>query len=225
MSGPVVLTAQYRVEEIIIHPAQVLRYLGMGGKQPDGQVTELVERCIAEFKTAANYKVCWMTADISVEEAGVDFGFFYAPGQSLARNLKGCSQAMLFAATTGMQAEQQRRRAAVASPARALVLDAVGTAAIEALCDRFCADRRAKLLGQSLRPRFSPGYGDLPLELQQELLNCLDSHRKIGLSLSASMMMTPQKSVTAICGIGREGCSAVSHDCEQCEKRDCAFRL
>ena len=225
MSGPVVLTAQYGAEEIIIRPAQVLRYLGMGGKQPDDQMAELVEKCVAEFKTAANYKVCWLTADISVEEAGVAFGFFYAPGKSLAHNLKGCKRAILFAATTGMQAEQQRRRAAVASPARALVLDAVGTAAVEALCDHFCADRRAELGGQGLRPRFSPGYGDLPLQLQRELLACLDSHRKIGLSLSASMMMTPQKSVTAICGIGREGCSAVSHDCEQCEKRDCAFRL
>jgi len=225
VSGPVVLTAQYGAAEFDIQPAQVLRYLGMGGKQPDDRMAELVEQSIAEFKTVAGYKVCWLTADISVEETGVDFGFFYAPGRSLARNLQDCKKAVLFAATTGMQAEQQRKRAAVSSPARALVLDAVGTAAVEALCDRFCADRMAELEDQSLRPRFSPGYGDLPLGLQRELLACLDSSRKIGLALSASMMMTPQKSVTAICGIGREGCVAQSHDCQQCEKRDCAFRL
>ncbi|MBQ8917984.1 MAG: hypothetical protein IJ044_04620, partial [Oscillospiraceae bacterium] len=159
MSGPVVLAAQYGAEEIIIRPAQVLRYLGMGGKQPDDQMAELMEQCVAEFKTAASYKVCWLTAECKAGQSGVDFGFFYAPGQSLARNLKDCEQAILFAATTGMQAEQQRRRDAVSSPARALVLDAVGTAAVEALCDRFCADRRAELEDQSLRPRFSPGYG------------------------------------------------------------------
>ena len=225
MNGPVVLTAQYGVEEICIDPARVLRYLGMGGKQPDDRTAQMVQECIAQFKTAAAYKVCWLTVPIRVEEKGVDFGLFYAPGQSLARNLQGCQQAVVFAATTGMQAEQQRKRRMVASPAGALVLDAVGTAAAEAVCDRFCADRRAQLPGQSLRPRFSPGYGDLPLQLQKELLACLDSHRKIGLSLSQNLMMIPQKSVTAIVGIGAQGCQTNLHDCANCEKRDCAFRL
>lgn len=224
MTSPV-YTTRYGVEEIDIAPQQVLRYLGMGGKPVDPETAGLVDRCTAEFKSAANYRLCWMTADIDVEENGVDFGFLYAEGKSLAEHLKGCRQAILFAATTGLAAEQQRKRAEVASPAKALVLDAVGTAAVEALCDRFCADRRAELTGQTLRPRFSPGYGDLPLQLQKELLACLDSHRKIGLSLSESMMMTPQKSVTAIVGIGAEGCSTPKQNCKTCEKRDCPFRL
>ncbi len=228
MSGPVVLTARYGKEEITVAPAQVLRYLGMGGKIPDPRMEELVERCIADFEEAANYQLCWLTADIAVgDREGVDFGILYAPGKSIARALRGCEQAILLAATTGMEAEQQRRRAAVTSPAAALVLDAVGTAAVEALCDRFCRERQAELeqKGAFLRPRFSPGYGDLPLKLQQELLACLDSRRKIGLALSESLMMTPQKSVSAIIGIGREGCSSLLHNCENCEKTDCEFRL
>jgi len=225
MSGPVVLTARYGVDEIAVEPTQVLRYLGVVGKQPDPDTAQLVERCIADFKAAADYKVCWLTAEIKVEEEAVDFGVLRAGGKSLARNLQGCKRAILFAATTGIQAEQQRKRAAVVSSAKALVLDAVGTAAVEALCDRFCAERQTELKGQRLRPRFSPGYGDLPLELQKDLLNCLDSHRKIGLSLSESMLMIPQKSVTAIAGIGREGCQNQRQNCECCEKRDCTFRL
>ena len=224
MTGPVLL-AQYGAEEICIEPQQVLRYLGMGGRTPDPETAKLVDQCIKEFKTVAKYQLCWLTTDLALTGEGVDFGAFYAPSASLAKHLQGCPQAILFAATTGIAAEQQRKRAEVASPAKALVLDGVGTAAIEALCDRFCADRAKAAEGQQLRPRFSPGYGDLPLQLQKELLACLDSHRKIGLSLSESMMMTPQKSVTAIVGVGDKGCSAPKHNCEICEKRDCRFRL
>jgi cobalamin-dependent methionine synthase I len=52
-----------------------------------------------------------------------------------------------------------------------------------------------------LRPRFSPGYGDLSLSVQSDLLNVLDARRNIGLTLSDSLMMIPQKSVTAIVGL------------------------
>ena len=224
MTGPV-QTACYGAEEILIEPQQVLRYLGMGGRTPDPETARLVAQCIEEFRSVASYRLCWAEAHIAVTQQGVDFGAFYAPSASLANHLQNCKQAVLFAATTGLAAEQQRKRAEVASPAKALVLDGVGTAAVEALCDRFCADRAKASAGQQLRPRFSPGYGDLPLELQKELLTCLDSHRKIGLSLSGSMMMTPQKSVTAIVGVGTTGCAAAAPNCENCEKRDCLFRL
>ena len=224
MTGPV-QTVRYGAEEILIAPQQVLRYLGMGGRTTDPETARLVAQCIEEFSSVASYRLCWADAHITVTQQGVDFGAFYAPSASLANHLQNCKQAVLFAATTGLAAEQQRKRAEVASPAKALVLDAVGTAAAEALCDRFCANRAKASAGQQLRPRFSPGYGDLPLELQKELLTCLDSHRKIGLSLSESMMMTPQKSVTAIVGVGTTGCAAAAPNCETCEKRDCLFRL
>ncbi len=226
MSGPVVLSAEYAANEVPLAPAQVLRYLGMGGKQPDADLAALVEQCTAEFLAAAHFKACWLTADVAAwQPDGVQLGILELPGRSIAQNLQGCGQVILFAATTGMGAELARKRAAVTSPARALVLDAVATAGVEALCDRFCADRQRELNGRQLRPRFSPGYGDLPLQLQKPLLACLDSSRKIGLALAQSLMMTPQKSVTAIVGIGQQGCTAPRHDCELCTKQDCAFRL
>ena len=55
-----------------------------------------------------------------------------------------------------------------------------------------------------LRPRFSPGYGDLPLALQADVFWALDCTSKIGVSLSESLIMSPQKSVTAIIGISEK---------------------
>ena len=55
--------------------------------------------------------------------------------------------------------------------------------------------------GMSLRPRFSPGYGDLPLAVQREFMTLLDCAHLIGINLNESLLMSPSKSVTAIIGI------------------------
>jgi len=55
-----------------------------------------------------------------------------------------------------------------------------------------------------LKPRFSPGYGDLPLETQREIFDVLDCSRRIGLMLNDSLLMSPTKSVTAFVGVGGE---------------------
>lgn len=51
------------------------------------------------------------------------------------------------------------------------------------------------------RPRFSPGYGDLPLALQPDLLNFLNAQRWVGITVGKTLLMSPMKSVTAIMGI------------------------
>ena len=77
--------------------------------------------------------------------------------------------------------------------------------------------------GLSLRPRFSPGYGDFPLEAQESVFKALDCHRKIGLALNDSLLMSPSKSVTAIVGLGAADGAKLS-GCASCDKLDCAFR-
>ena len=50
--------------------------------------------------------------------------------------------------------------------------------------------------------RFSPGYADFPLEVQPKLLEILDAPRRIGLTVSPSLLLIPTKSVTCILGVG-----------------------
>ena len=69
---------------------------------------------------------------------------------------------------------------------------------MEQVCDQVEQEIESQFPGCSFPFRFSPGYGDLPLELQGELLHLLDAPRKIGLCASASHILTPRKSVTAI---------------------------
>ena len=79
-------------------------------------------------------------------------------------------------------------------------MQALGAERIEALCDAFC-DSLISEKGVLLRPRFSPGYGDLPLEVQKDIFSLLECHKRIGVSLNESLLMSPSKSVTAFVGL------------------------
>ena len=82
-------------------------------------------------------------------------------------------------------------------------MQAIGAERIEALCDSLCEELKSSLKteGKTSKPRFSPGYGDLPLSFQKDVFRVLEPEKRIGLTLNASLLMSPTKSVTAIIGI------------------------
>ena len=204
---------------------QVYRYLGCG-TTPTPEVETLCRTLLPEFLSALRCCACFLETTVQVQEDTVCIpGLAPIRSKALSRNLQGCEKVLLFAATIGSGADRLRMQAQVRSPARAVVLDAMGTAAVEALCNQLCAQWQQRYAPLQLRPRFSPGYGDLPLALQKDLLALLDSHRQAGIALSEGLLMLPQKSVSAIVGIGSAGCESLQHDCAACSKLDCAFRL
>ena len=77
---------------------------------------------------------------------------------------------------------------------------------------------------KGMRPRFSPGYGDFDIHHQEEILRMLDAHKKIGLSMTESCMLTPTKSVTALIGFAEKEMDCPKSGCEACEKKDCIYR-
>ena len=183
---------------------EILRYAGM--KQSAAEVDKMLGECIAEAEKRLVYKVCYTEYAIKTDGDCLRLGFADVTSQSLKKNLAGCRAILVFAATLGLSLDRLIARYGSVSPAKALLLQAFGAERIEALCDSFCEQMQAALpQGQTLKPRFSPGYGDLPLTLQTDLFRALDCPRKIGLTLNQSLMMSPSKSVTAIIGITEKG--------------------
>ena len=85
--------------------------------------------------------------------------------------------------------------------------------------------REVEAEGLYLTDRFGPGYGDLPLSAQKKLCAALDTGRRIGLSLSPSLLMIPGKSVTAVLGIADMQKPLRKRGCENCSLfRDCMYR-
>ena len=126
-------------------------------------------------------------------------GFCRTESASLAKNLCGCKKIILFAATVGIGIDRLIMKYGKLSPAKGIIMQGIGAERIEALCDAF--SERLGEEGYVLRPRFSPGYGDLSLDLQKQIFATLQPEKNIGLTLSSSCLMSPTKSVTAIIGI------------------------
>lgn len=181
-----------------IDKKETLRYLGYyGAKDTTGIESEFSE-CEKLILDALSPKACFEEFNISRGDI-LDLGFAKTESKALAKNLEGCDRIVLFAATVGAEVDRLILKYGKLSPARALILQAMGSAAIECWCDDVNA-QITRTYGAS-KPRFSCGYGDLPLELQRDIFTALNVTKRLGITLSDNLFMTPTKSVTAIIGI------------------------
>ena len=147
------------------------------------------------------------------------------PGQDLKRHLRGCGRAAVFCATLSAQVDALIRRWESGDMLRALALDCSAAAAVEQMCDQIELELQGHFPGCSFPFRYSPGYGDLPLELQNPLLDLLDAPRRVGLCASASHILTPRKSVTAILGAADGPIQPTVRSCLGCPAREsCQYR-
>ncbi len=202
---------------------EILRYAGC--KKETDEMSALLDECIQEACRELSCRVCFCEVPVHIEGELVDFSFMEVKSRELAKNLSGCEGAVIFAATIGIGLDRLIQKYGRISPTKALIMQAIGAERIESLCDMFESDMENSLSNKNLftRPRFSPGYGDFPLCMQQDIFNILDCPRKIGLTLNESLIMSPSKSVTAVIGISKtsENCD---FGCEICKKTDCEFR-
>lgn len=207
-----------------VNRREILRYAGAGKETPE--LCALLNEALAEAEPLLSGKVCWLEFPLARQENVLDLGFAKSESAALKRNLCGCDRIVVFAATVGLGLDRLIARYGRVSPAKALLLQAVGAERIEGLCNVFCEliCREAQSAGQRTAPRFSPGYGDFPLQMQTDIFRVLDCSRKIGLTLNDSLLMSPSKSVTAIIGLGPHAACGQPTGCSSCGKADCVYR-
>lgn len=206
--------------------AEALRYLGADGQAPESlqaDVTAVAQRLMHAVQPRYTYRVFTLqrTKDaFFLPEIGL-----LLPGTDAARMLEQCDQAVLLACTLGAQFETLLRAEQARDMAKAVILDACGSAWVEAGCDQAEQELAARLPGRFLTDRFSPGYGDLPLSLQPDICAALDTPRRLGLHTTKHFLMNPSKSVTAIIGISNQPQMARIRGCAYCSMGEtCAVR-
>lgn len=190
---------------------EVLRYMGYRGQEYAPELDGVIDRACARCLELAHAKASWLAFELAsglASDAASDAApvtrlkgtALELPGRSIARYLEGATHAAVLAVTVGMPLERELRLAAATDPVFAVALDAAATAAVEEAADALseCIAEWAASQGLFAKGRFSPGYGDLPLEIQPKLLSALDAQRRLGITLSASLLMVPTKSVTAV---------------------------
>ena len=194
---------------------EAIRYLGFGRNAADERTYELIEASFDDLNREASPRFVYRIFDLDHSVDGL-----------LRVGTMEIQSKSLFGATLGAGADRLIRRVSLTDMARAVVLQACAAAELEEYCDEQQKKISTELekSGLYLRPRFSPGYGDFPIEFQEPIMRMLDCAKKIGLTMTDSYMMSPTKSVTAIIGISTEKERCPISGCEACGKKDCAYR-
>lgn len=206
---------------------ETIRYLGYGKQEPDAAIRALIEDCWLELDASLSPKCTWDVYRLQhKEENRLCFAGMEVTSKSLNKNLAGCGFILLFAATLGPRVDLLIGKYTRLQMSRAVVLQAAAAAAIEDYCNGINTKLKSVMAekGLYLRPRFSPGYGDFDLAHQRQLITVLDTPKKIGLTLTDSLIMAPAKSVTAVIGLSEYDTRCHLSGCEACGKTDCEFR-
>lgn len=215
-----------------VNRREIYRYLGYRGQLPDEKVCQMVEEVLKDLFRVMKPRNLYQCYECSVQEEEIqlwnetqsDAIVFHS--KNLAENLAQCNKVILMAATLGIEADKLLQRYEITNMAKASTVQACGAACIEAYCnllqEQIREQEQAK--GLYLRPRFSPGYGDLSLDTQKMIFDCLQCTKRLGLTLTDSLLMYPTKSVTAFIGItkNKRGCHIAK--CSTCENTGCEFR-
>lgn len=134
---------------------------------------------------------------------GVEF-----ESRQLARFLGNCNEIVLMGATTGWEIMNViKEDASGANVTRGIILDAAASEIVEAALDWIMDYFKQSLRRENRRllgKRYSAGYGDLFLESQKTMYRLLQLD-KIGIEITESCMLVPEKTVTAITGIKAQG--------------------
>lgn len=202
--------------------AEARRYAGL---PPEGTEleTELL-RAEQAVLNAARPRGLWRVFPLTREGDALSFAGLTLTSPALSRHLEGCRSVALLAVTLGLETDRLLQRTVLTDPGGAVLMQGCAAARLEQACDDFEEEIAAAYPGQFLRPRFSPGYADLPLDCQGKLLALLEAPKQIGLTVTAAQMLLPTKSVTALIGLSDRPGVCHARGCATCGKADCPFR-
>ena len=188
-----------------INQREIYRYLGYRGITPDDQITSMIDEVLTDLLAVIHPRSLYKTyqcqiieanpKQIALSELESDFPKKIPfYSNQLAANLRGCPYVILMAATLGIEADKLLHKYELINMAKASVLQACAAAAIEACCNM----------------------------LQQELQS--DCTKRLGITLTDSLLMYPTKSVTAFIGVTPQKEDCHIGKCKQCKNIGCEFR-
>lgn len=184
---------------------EVYRYMGymLKDRNPqDDDIKPLVVKVCEEMKLLMQPQCTYACYDLSIKDDLLIFGGNQVQSKELSRYMKDCHSIYLFAATLGPKVDREIQKHTKIDPVKAVVMQAAGAMYIEEYCDIFCDEiaNEVKKENFAVKHRYSPGFGDVSLEVQKLFFSVLGC-KKIGLTLMDSLIMAPEKSVSAFIGV------------------------
>lgn len=210
-----------------IDQREALRYMGYGKNKPDEKMQGILDECEQQLLKVISPKFVYKIFDIEHEENSVKVKSttLSLEGRDICMHLKDCTKCVLLAATISAGADRLIRLYETQDMTKAVMTDCLASAAVEQVCNN--VDNIVKKETENLFQtwRFSPGYGDLPIDIQREFLDVLNAQKRIGLNSTENNILIPRKSVTAIIGLSEHEISRGRRGCACCNMREvCQYR-
>lgn len=189
---------------------EMLRYLGYKGQELtsdlEGRIDAVVKLCEDKLLPVGCFSFFPIKSMGKVgEEPCVELegAKVVLPGQSMQEHLEGAREVVLLAVTVGMRFEQEFQRLSATDPLASVIYDAAGSSLVEVAADALedIIVQQAVDRGFVTNWRFSPGYGDLPLSVQPDVVGALRADVRLGITVLDSYFLLPSKSVTAVIGL------------------------
>ena len=200
---------------------EVLRYLGHKNQEVDDITDKLIDKSIAEINRLVKVRYIYKFFNISDDRKNLKLveSNLKLSGDDIKNHLDKSKSCVLMALTLGHEVDKKIRYYEHTSMTKAIILDASATAYIEEVCDSLCIEIENSLEeGKILTSRYSPGYGDLPIAIQNDFLSTLNAEKMIGLHASSHSILIPRKSVTAIAGVVDSDQRMEESSCINCDK-------
>ena len=161
---------------------------------------------ILKEKIDNSYQIKFKDSNISIKS------------KDLCKLLDSCRQCIVLSTTLGIDIEKQIKINSYSNLTKSIIIDACATTAIEEFCDILQRNIEEKLRkeGKYITNRYSPGYGDLPIHINEDIINLLNTSKKIGLTITKDKIMIPRKSVIAIIGITENKKTYKQKSCLEC---------
>lgn len=218
---------KFNMPLMAINPDETRRYAGLN-KAPDFNKKTILAAC-REVLYVAEPRGSWEMYDYdAVNGIVLAEKPFYLEGKKVTKHLCKATKVVIMAVTIGEAVEEEiSRRFQDGEYTLAVLMDAAATTAVEQVADSIekAVDQKISMQGLIRRWRFSPGYGDWPIEAQPRMLE-LSKAAEIGLGATSSLMLNPRKSVTAIIGLvpKTEDTAPEKQSCKFCPNPTCNFR-
>lgn len=212
-----------------IDKKEVLRYLGYKKGKIEEKMDNLIEESIDEMEKVSKPRYIYRVFDLNKEENDIELlkSTLVFKGKDINNHLKDSTKCALLAVTLGTEVDQKIRYYEKFNLTKSVILDACATAAVESACDLVEKEieKKAKQLGFGITYRYSPGYGDFKIDIQKDIIRCLDLQKNIGLTVTENYILLPRKSVTAVIGFQNNAIKRIHPGCKECKNyKTCNFR-
>jgi hypothetical protein len=194
------------------------------GARADSMLHESVRLALSLIKPKASWHI-YEYDSCSHSLSGTDFTL---PGSAIVKHLASSIKVACLAVTIGTQLEEMVSiYFNEGKYSLGLLLDAAGTVAVETAADQIMSiiPKTASPSGLVSTKRFSPGYGDLMLDVQPYMLT-LSQAPAIDISITSAYQLVPRKSITAFVGLlpYHNPDSSRLVPCQSCLKKNCNYR-